>query len=542
MNRSPIRIVHLEDSPLDCELVAAALEREDVPVDLICVSKQAEFERALRERPPELILSDFALPAYDGLSALSHAREAAPYAPFIFVSGAIGEERAIEALRRGATDYVLKTRLDRLGPAVRRAIGEAEDKQARRVAEEERDRLLELERRAREEAETANRLKDEFLAVVSHELRTPLNAILGWAKLLRTGPSDAASLDRGLSTIERNALAQARLIDDVLDVTRIMNGKLRLEPRNVSVASVVDAAAEAVRPHAAAKDVTIETAVSEDAGIVVGDPERLQQVVWNLVSNAAKFSLRNGVVRVEACRVEGMLELTVRDSGAGIAPESLPKIFDRFFQADGAPLTRTQRGLGLGLAIVKTLVELHGGQISAFSEGLGRGATFTVRIPIPALLPNAVATERSEGPESMQPLSSLDGVHVLVVDDEEDHRELLKTVLEGRGASVTTAESAFAALDALVHEYPDVVVSDIGMPHMDGYSLVRRVRALDKQPSVIIALTAFAREEDRRAALDAGFDMYFTKPVDANELVAAIGNWLHRPRTRRPHRHSLGAA
>lgn len=529
MTIAPYRVVHLEDSPLDCELVA--IERESLDVELVCVAKRDEYLSAL-DTKPDLILSDFALPNYDGLSALAAARSMTPFTPFIFVSGAIGEERAIEALRLGATDYVLKTRLDRLVPAVRRAIQEAEDKKARRIAEQERDRLLDLERKARADAETANRMKDEFLAIVSHELRTPLNAILGWARILRTEPADQRALEKGLSTIERNALAQARLIDDVLDATRMITGKLRLEPRNVRVSSFVEAAVEAVRPVAAAKGVAIECHVAEDVGIIVGDSERLQQVVWNLLSNASKFSERGATVSVEARRVDGSVVIAVVDRGAGIDAEALPRIFDRFFQVDGAPLTRKQRGLGLGLAIVKSLVELHEGKIEVHSAGIGMGATFTVRLPISAVLPT-FAPERNEAASDTPPPTNLEGVSILIVDDEQDHRDLLKAVLEAHGGAVTTAESAFAALDVLVHDRPDVVVSDLGMPHMDGYSLVRRIRALDAQPSGIIALTAFARADDRRMAIDAGCDLYFTKPVDPSELIGAIARLVRRARRSR---------
>jgi signal transduction histidine kinase/CheY-like chemotaxis protein len=392
----------------------------------------------------------------------------------------------------------------------------------RRLAEEERERLLASERAARADAEAANRIKDEFLATVSHELRTPLNAVLGWTRMLRAGGLDAELAERALETIERNADAQARLIDDLLDVSRIISGKVRLEMMPVDPASFVEAAVVAHLPAAEAKGVRVEASAVPGAGVVRGDPERLQQVVWNLVSNAIKFTPRGGRVEVRVARADARVEITVADTGKGIAPEFLPHVFDRFRQAD-ATTTRRHRGLGLGLAIVRHLVELHGGEVRAESEGEGRGATFTVELPAQIL---AGPAPRAPAPP---PAARLDGVRVLVVDDEADALGMLRVALEQLGAEVETAASAAEALDAFARRAPDVLVSDIGMPDVDGYELARRVRELPGERGgrvPAVALTAYARAEDRGLAKAAGYDAHVPKPVSAAELAVVIAGFV----------------
>lgn len=388
------------------------------------------------------------------------------------------------------------------------------------------------------ETQEASRLKDDFLATVSHELRTPLNAILGWSRMLRTNRFDAETASHALETIERNARAQAQLIEDLLDVSRIITGKLRLDIRPVEPVAVINAAIDAVRPAADAKHVRIEAVLDPRAGVVSGDPDRLQQVLWNLLSNAIKFTPKDGSVQIRLERVNSHVEITVGDTGQGITPEFLPFVFDRFRQA-GSTLTRAHGGLGLGLAIVRHLVEMHGGTVRAESEGENRGATFTVTLPL-----RAIHHQEQEVPEPqhLEPSVTtpdlafncppdLKGVRVLVVDDEEDARKLLTAVLEQCDASIRTCASVAEALDEIKEWEPDVLVSDIEMPGEDGYALVRKVRELEAEQGgqlPAVALTAHARVEDRMRVLSSGYQMHVSKPVEPAELAVVIASLAGR--------------
>ncbi len=389
--------------------------------------------------------------------------------------------------------------------------------------------------RSREQAETANRSKDEFLATVSHELRTPLNAILGWTQLLLASGPDAADADRrrrGLETIVRNAKLQAQLIDDLLDVSRIISGKMRLDVQPTDLAAVIDAAVEAIRPAAEAKQIQVRRVLDPFAGPVTGDPARLQQVVWNLLSNAVKFTAKTGKIEVRLERVNSHIEILVADTGTGISPEFLPHVFDRFRQLD-ASTTRRHGGLGLGLAIVRHLVELHGGTVKVKSPGEGQGSTFIVELPMSVA--HLTPTEglrvhpRAEvgggDPCRDDPSLDLRGIRILVVDDEPDARETLQQILEHCHGKVVAVGSAAEALRSLEAWRPDVLLSDIGMPGEDGYELIRKVRALPPERggrTPAAALTAFARGEDRRRALRAGFQMHVAKPVDLQELATVV--------------------
>ena len=378
------------------------------------------------------------------------------------------------------------------------------------------------------ETRDANRAKDEFLATLSHELRTPLTAMLGWVRMLQSGTLDAATAERALHVIDRNTKLQAQLIDDLLDVSRIVTGKLSLELRAVDVGVVVEAAVDAVTPGALAKSVTLERRIDAAAGPVWGDSHRLQQVVWNLLSNAIKFTGSGGRVTVSVDREDPHVVLRVADTGQGIAPEFLPFIFDRFRQADSTT-TRAHGGLGLGLAIVHYLVTLHRGTVSAESEGPDRGATFTVRVPLAPLRPTAHAgADAATGVDRPPPLA---GIRVLVVDDDADTRDLVTAVLGQSGAEVLTAASAEEALDTLARARPDVLVSDLSMPGDDGYALLERVRALglDRDGRVpAVALTAFARAEDRARALAVGFAVHVPKPVEPAALVEVVARLASR--------------
>jgi signal transduction histidine kinase len=400
--------------------------------------------------------------------------------------------------------------------------------------EAERDALLVREKEARERAEAAGRAKDEFLGLLSHELRTPLNSILGWIRLLTNSAEefDKETLSRAIETIERSAKLQAHLIDDMLDISRIISGKLKLDAQPVDLTTVINAAIDALRPAADAKGIRIYITLDFGAETVLGDPVRLQQVVWNLLSNAIKFTPKGGSVVVTLQRVDSHFEITVSDSGIGIDEEFLPFVFDRFRQADSTT-SKTFGGLGLGLSIVRQLVELHGGTVEAANRKDGAGAVFTVKIPVMAVRRQA-ETSVAE-PESVRRIASenlawdsslrLDGVKILAVDDEPDARHLLTVLLEQFGAVVKTADSAQNALQVLEEFEPDVLVSDIGLPEEDGYSLIRKIREAEKVTEKrlpAIALTAFARTEDRYRALAAGYNMHVPKPVEPAELALVI--------------------
>ena len=390
--------------------------------------------------------------------------------------------------------------------------------------------LLKAERAARTEAERLSRLKDDFLSTLSHELRTPLNAILGWSQILSARDVPAHDVREGLETIERNARVQAQLIDDLLDVSRIISGRVRLDVQRVDVASVIGSAVASSQPEADAKQLRMHAILDPHAGPISGDPVRLQQVVWNLLSNAIKFTPAGGRVQVVLERVNSHVEIAVNDTGQGIKPEFLPHVFDRFRQEDSAS-TRRAGGLGIGLSLVKHLVELHGGSVRAQSAGENQGATFVVALPLAVVHESEAADRRhpaSSYSVTMQTdLPSLRGVRVLVVDDEPDARELLRRVLEHREASVVLAGDGMQAIDLLRQQRPDVIVSDIGMPDLDGYEMIRLVRSLPADHGGMtpaIALTAFARSEDRRRAMLAGFQVHIAKPVEPPELVATVAS------------------
>lgn len=414
----------------------------------------------------------------------------------------------------------------------------------RKRSEVERERLLASAQSAQLEAEQANRLKDEFLATASHELRTPLNAVVGWSRMLRGGKLDQETSARALEAIERNAHLQTKLIEDLLDISRIITGKLNLDRRPIEMAYVVNDAVNTVRPAAEAKNITIETSFDLETGPVLGDANRLQQVVWNLLSNAAKFTPRNGHVDVALRKVDSQIEISVRDSGEGINPDFLPYVFERFRQADGTT-TRKHGGLGLGLAIVRHLVELHGGTVKAHSDGLGRGALFSLRLPILGIRTGA-SSANSAGVFALtdaivkeglriERSPKLGGVRVLIVDDDLDTRQLLEAVLIQCEAEVATVASAAEALQEIGRQKPDVLVSDLGMPDQDGYELIKKVREMEAAQNDIatpaLALTAYAKAEDRVRSLAAGYQVHLSKPVEPAEFLLVVANLAGRGST-----------
>jgi PAS domain S-box-containing protein len=399
---------------------------------------------------------------------------------------------------------------------------------------EERSRLLSSEKLARNEAERANRLKDDFLATISHELRNPLNAILGWAHMMRLGKLNDANIERAVETIYRNAKSQSQLVADLLDVSRIISGKLRLDVRTVDLISIVNAAIDSIRPAADAKSIRLQTMLDPAAGPISGDADRLQQIVWNLLTNAVKFTPKGGRIQVKLQRIDSHVEIVVSDSGVGISKEFLPYVFDRFRQAD-ASTTRIHGGLGLGLSIVHQLVDLHGGTVTVQSEGEGKGATFTIMLPFVGVI-SQKETESENSTQNAEVLSfdglpSLAGLKVLVVDDEADTRELIGEVLKECGSEVIITRSAAEALEALEQHQPDILISDLGMPDEDGYSLIEKIRALPSERGGNIpaaALTAYARAEDRMRVLRSGFQFHLPKPVDSAELVTVVASLAGR--------------
>ena len=411
----------------------------------------------------------------------------------------------------------------------------------RKRMEMEQERLLSAAQRAQKEAEQANRLKDEFLATASHELRTPLTAVVGWSRMLRTGKLDAENSARALEAIERNATLQTKLIDDLLDVSRIITGKLTLDRRPIEIAHVVSDAVNTVRPAADAKNIAIETSFYTQAGPVLGDANRLQQVIWNLLSNAVKFTPKNGRIEVALQRVNSEVEISVGDSGEGISSEFLPYVFDRFRQGDGKT-TRLHSGLGLGLAIVRQLVELHGGTVSAHSDGPGRGSIFKLRLPVLSI--NNVPDRKSVASDftltrarvtdglNLECSPRLDGLRVLVVEDDPDTRQMLKALLSECNADVITVPSAAEAIKEIGRRKPDVLVSDLGMPEQDGYELIKKVREMESADHTAripaLALTAYAKAEDRVRALAGGYQVHLSKPVEPAEFLLVVANLAGR--------------
>ena len=396
-------------------------------------------------------------------------------------------------------------------------------------SEEAREQLLLRAERARSEAEAANRIKDEFLATLSHELRTPLTSLLGWSSVLREARRDEKVLAQGLDAIDRNARVQAQLIDDLLDVSRIVSGKLNLDVRPLDICSITRAAINVVQPAADAKEITLDYRAQPGLGAISADSARLQQIIWNLLSNAVKFTPHGGKIAVRLERDGENVRVTVKDTGQGIDPEFLPRVFDRFRQADSST-TRTFGGLGLGLAIVRHLVELHGGTVAAESDGVGNGATFSASFPLLTDRAAPIAVLHS-GEIHVSDFQSLDGLRVLLVDDEIETREIISTVVERTGAEVKTCTSAREALTELIDWRPDVILSDIGMPDEDGYSFITRVRSLSHDEggnTPAAALTAYAREEDRKQALAAGYQMHIAKPIGAGQLVNMIAKLAGR--------------
>jgi len=526
------RVLILPPTARDAEITRSLLERHGIAC-LAC----ADVHRLTMEvarGAMALVMTEHAL-MDEAIGELLRALDAQPawsdIPTVLLLPGSmlsVAGEQALQSLRN-VTLLERPVALRTLLSTVQSAIRGRERQYQMREQLDALQRAEALARAAQAEGEQASRMKDEFLATLSHELRTPLNAILGWSQLIRQRP-DPQMIEEGLSIIERNTRVQVQLIEDLLDMSRIISGKLRLEFEMIDVATFIDAAIETVEPAAKAKGVELRKVVGRGSNHVAGDANRLQQVIWNLLSNAIKFTPAGGHVEVRAERRKSEVAISVSDSGLGIKPDFLPHVFERFRQADGST-TRPQGGLGLGLAIVKNLVELHGGTVEAYSAGQNQGSTFTILLPIAARIDHQ-SDHRIRPPDAMAKApdlgrESLSGLKVLVVDDEPDARDLLRRLLERRQATVITAGSAIDGLQLLEQEKPDVLVSDIGMPLVDGYEFITQVRSLGANRGgdlPAVALTAFARAEDRARALHAGYTVHMAKPVEPANLIAIVAS------------------
>jgi signal transduction histidine kinase len=566
--QSPVNILMVDDHPENLLALEAILG--DLGHNLVKAASGREALRHLLAEEFALILLDAAMPEMDGYETaeLIRSREKTRKTPIIFLTADYkSESQVFKGYAVGAIDYLLKPYVPEVlrskvtafvelytnrrllkeeAEALRRARDTLEDRvrertaelasanralQAeiveRRRAEEERAVMFEREKAARVAAESINRVKDEFLATLSHELRTPMNAILGWTHILGSGAMSEEKLARAVSIIKSNSLAQVQLIDELLDVSRMISGRTELNVEALDARSVVEAVLESARPAAEAKGIRFETSLDPIPPLAC-DRGRLRQIVWNILSNAIKFTPKDGEVSVRLHAVNGEVVIVVSDTGIGMDPAFLPHVFERFTQADSSA-KRAHGGLGLGMAIVRHLVELHSGTVHVASAGENQGATFTVRLPIPTTCVVAgepLGTRRHEQEEvSLDELPMLEGVSVLIVDDEPNSREVAASILSQRGARVTVVGSAREAVDAVAEAIPDVLVSDIGMPGEDGYSLIRKIRSLEPERGgqiPAIALTAYVSARDSLAALAAGYHRHVAKPIVPAELVNAV--------------------
>jgi signal transduction histidine kinase len=524
---SRARILIVDDLPEKLLVYCSLLE--DIDAEIVQARSGTEALKRVLEGSFAVILLDVNMPDIDGLetATLIRGHRNGRHTPIIFITAYADEMQTARGYALGAVDYILSPIV---APVLRTKVQVFVDLYKAHAALALSNQ--ELETRVKErtaELEQLSRLKDEFLATMSHELRTPLNAIFGWVTLLRTRRLDEPTQERALETIERNARAQKRLIEDLLDVSRIVTGKVALEIMPVDPRRVVEAALETMQPAAQAKGIKVVPLLDTGVATVRGDFARLQQIVCNLLSNAIKFTPAGGQVDVCLAHRNGEAEISVSDSGQGIKPEFLPLVFDRFRQEDGS-ISRRHGGLGLGLAIVRHLVELHAGSVEAFSEGEGKGSRFVVRLP--TRLGSAKSGAGEETVAVPTTSSMLAGVRLLVVDDEPGARELIANVLQGYGAEVCLAESGQAALTKLFEKRPHVLVADLGMPGMDGYALIEQVRALDPDfggRTPAIAVTGYASPLDRLRALQAGYQNHVAKPVEPQELAIVIASLIGRP-------------
>lgn len=533
----PLRILLIDDNPDDRLLLRHELEQEFPDLIVQEVLEAKGFEQALAAGEFDLVVTDYQLNWTTGIEILQSVKLRDIYCPVVMFTATGNEEIAVEAMKAGLDDYLLKapSRYPRIRAAVQLALERAETRRALARIQAEQVELLQREQAARAEAETANRLKDEFLATVSHELRTPLNAMMGWTQLMASQRLDEQTFNRAAEVVHRNTRTLAQLIEDLLDISRAITGKLQLNAHPTELIPVIEAALDTVQAMATAKQIHLSSRLDFSTGLVLGDARRLEQVVWNLLVNAIKFTPEGGQVEIRLEQIDGRVDekqdeeshypyaqIIVSDTGKGISSDVLPFIFERFRQADGST-TRKHGGLGLGLSIVRYVVELHGGSVQAQSQGEGKGATFTVKLPL--LVAMAESDQQATPKEEAL---NLNGVQILVVDDEPDTCELVSLVLEQAGAIVNRASSASEALALFKQLRPSILVCDIAMPGMDGYMMIQQIRMMpDLDGQVLaIALTAYARELDRQQAIAAGFQQHLAKPVEPEVLVGEIAKLL----------------
>jgi signal transduction histidine kinase len=522
---SQARLLVVDDEESLRITTAAILEKEGYVVDTS--SSGDEAIALLQELEYDLVLTDLHMEGGDGLSVLSQIRRQAPLTISVVLTGFASVESAIAALQEGAYDYLVKPcDIDSMRHTIRRGVEHrrlmlAEQKARADLEQLNRDLERRIEERTaqlkklNEELAAANRAKDVFLATLSHELRTPLTPVVGWIKLLRSGSLDGKGVAQALDAIERNAWLQSRLIDDLLDTSRIATGKLHFEPRPTDLNATVSAALETVKAAAASRQIDLSINLSSVPLIVMGEPVRLQQIVWNLISNAIKFSEPGGKVGIATEASDNTVQLVVEDTGVGIDPDFLPHVFDRFRQADGST-SRVHGGLGLGLAIAHALTVMHDGELVAASEGVGRGAKFTLTL---TLLPDSTVAVGAESKKT----HSLLGLEVLIVEDSEDTLALLSMLFDREGAQVRTAASATEALNCAVERRPNLIVSDIGMPDTDGFEFLKKLKVLEGLNDVpAIAISGYASEEDRARALEVGYLALIPKPIDVEDLFGVI--------------------
>lgn len=519
-----IEILLIDDSNDDRMLARRAVAAGFPDALFSEVGNAADFEQRVHRRF-DCVITDYRLGWSDGLTILNRLKENHPEQPVIMFTNTGSEEICAAGMKAGLSDYIVKRRQEfpKLPAAVHTALELAAARKALLEQQAHIADLLERERAARTEAVRANHLKDEFLATVSHELRTPLSAVLGWAQMLQLGHMTREQEKEAYLVIERNARTQAKLIDDILDLSRIVSGTLRIDLSPLDIVKTIQAALDAVQPDAAAKSITITTQIEPMPPPIRGDAARLQQIVLNLLANAIKFTPNAGTVHLTLERAKSSVQISVRDNGIGIAAEFLPHIFDRFRQSDIGP-TRRHGGLGIGLSVVKSLVEMHGGSVQAFSEGEGKGARFVVSLPVAVMREQSIAKLDAESIATKPSYDSLKGLRIMAVDDDADTLAIVRHVLETYHAVVTTASSTKEALALLQETKYDVLLSDIGMPEEDGFSLIKKLRSSAGINRDIPAssVTAFARSQDRERALLSGFDAHLVKPIEPGEVMAVV--------------------
>jgi signal transduction histidine kinase len=525
-----VNILLVDDSPSKLLAMSAALS--DLNENVVTALSGREALRQMLQHEFAVILLDVNMPDMDGFetASLIRARESSAHVPIIFVTAYGDDTSAFQGYSLGAVDYLMTPVVPAVLQAKVSVFVELYRKNRQIQAQVEERIALVREQAARRTAEAANQMKDEFLATLSHELRTPLNSILGWAQLLKMGRHTSEDLATGLDVIERNSRLQAKIIEDLLDVSRIISGKLQLELRPANVVDSVEAAIAAAQIHLEAKQLQLSREFADGLPLVNIDPTRLQQVVGNLLSNAVKFTPAGGSIDVAVSPCDGGVEISVTDTGEGITPEFLPYVFDRFRQAD-ASTTRSHGGLGIGLAIVRQLVEMHGGQVGVNSSGSGQGAKFFLTLPVSTALAEIPVETRTAPAVVLNGNAHpcLAGARVLVVDDDQDARNLVKRLLLDCHAEVVDAPNAAIALRLCQEFLPHVLVSDIGMPEVDGFELIRRLRLQPGGSDILaVALTAYARPEERQQVIEAGYQRHIAKPVNSAELTTTIAALLQR--------------